>query len=365
MACVDVDLPDHPYRVEIAPGSLARLGAHVRAVAPHERAALFVDENVHQAGHGPAAKASLEAAGFDVVLERLPPGEPTKSLAVVERLYSRLAKERLERESPIVAVGGGVLGDLTGFVAATYLRGCPFVQCPTSLLAMVDSSVGGKVAVNLPEGKNLVGAFHQPRVVVIDTDVLSTLPARELRCGLAECIKHGLGLDARLFEWIERELPGILALDPGVVVELVRRNVAVKAAIVVEDERERGRRALLNLGHTFGHAIEATVGYGVYEHGEAVALGTIAACVMAEREGLVPEGLEARFRALVRRIGLPDEARGLPSDEALLECMRGDKKVQSGKLRLVLPTGVGASITTSDFAMRHLEAAWAAIRARA
>ncbi len=362
MARVNVDLPDSPYRIEIAPGSLARLGEHVRAVAPHDRAALFVDENVFAAGHGPAALASLEAAGFDVVLERLPPGEPTKSLAVVERLYSRLAKERLERESPIVAVGGGVVGDLTGFVAATYLRGCPFIQCPTSLLAMVDSSVGGKVAVNLPEGKNLVGAFHQPRVVVIDTDVLRTLPLRELRCGLAECIKHGLGLDAALFAWTEEALPGVLALEPDVVVELVRRNVEVKAAIVVEDEREKGRRALLNLGHTFGHAIEATMGYGVYEHGEAVALGTIAACEMAEREGLAPAGTKARFEALVRRIGLPDIARGLPSDAVLVECMRGDKKVQDGKLRLVLPTGVGASVATSAFDHAHLSAAWAAIR---
>ncbi len=362
MATIDIALPENSYRVEIAQGSLSHLGERVRALVPHARAALFVDEQVWALGHGARAKASLEAAGYDVVLEVLPQGEGTKSLAVAERLYSRLARERLERESPIVAVGGGVTGDCTGFIAATYLRGCPFVQCPTTLLSMVDSSVGGKVAVNLPEGKNLVGAFHQPRIVVIDTDVLSTLPARELRCGLAECIKHGLGLDAGLFEFIESELPRILALEPAATVELVERNVAVKAAIVVEDEREKGRRALLNLGHTFGHAIESTVGYGVYQHGEAVALGTIAACALAERTGRLAPGLAGRFRALVHRIGLPERAPDLPSNDVLFDKMLGDKKVQGGKLRLVLPTAVGASIATAGIAREDIDAAWDAVR---
>ena len=246
MARVTVDLPQHQYQVVIEPGALEALGEHVRAVVPHADCALLGDEAVF-AHYGDAAGASLQKAGYRVATRSAPMGEAQKTLALAQGFYDILLDERLERRAPVIALGGGVAGDTVGFVAATYLRGVPFVQCPTTLLAMVDSSVGGKTGVNVPQGKNLVGAFHQPSVVVADPLVLRTLPDRELRCGFAECVKHAVIRDASLLDFIESNAAGLHGRDPDLLVELVRRNVEIKAKVVALDEREAGVRAHLNL----------------------------------------------------------------------------------------------------------------------
>jgi 3-dehydroquinate synthase len=360
VAVVRVDLPERAYDVVIEPGALDRLGEHVRAVAPHARCALFADAAVARLW-GARAAAALESAGFAVTRAELEPGEAHKTLAGVQRLYDALLGARLERRSPVIALGGGVTGDTVGFAAATYLRGVPLVQCPTTLLAMVDSSVGGKVGVNVPQGKNLIGAFWQPARVVIDPLVLRTLPARELRCGLAECIKHAVIRDPELLAFIERELGAIRALEPAVLVELVRRNVAIKAAVVMQDETETGVRAHLNFGHTFAHAIEATAGYGEILHGEAVGLGMLAASELAAKLGDGPTDLPARLRALLGAVGLPTRA-ALPDGAALDAAMAHDKKVAGGSIRFVLPRRLGEVQVRERVAPDAVHAAWAAIR---
>ncbi|HQH26812.1 MAG TPA: 3-dehydroquinate synthase [Oligoflexia bacterium] len=252
-------------------------------------------------------------------------------------------------------------GDTAGFVAATYLRGVAFIQCPTTLLAMVDSSVGGKTGVNVPQGKNLIGSFYQPKAVVIDPEVLRTLPRRELCCGLAECVKHAVIADDSLFSWIEAKLPQILALEMPVLVELLERNIAIKARIVEQDEKEQGIRAYLNLGHTFGHAIEATAGYGVIEHGEAVALGMIAAFELAVSLGICGCEAAERVRRLIERIGLPVKA-DLAANEALIAAMASDKKRKDSAVRFVLPERIGAVRIISGAERGSLNAAWDSLR---
>ena len=260
-----------------------------------------------------------------------------------------------------MALAGGVVGDMAGFAAASFLRGMPFVQCPTSLLAMVDSSVGGKTGVNLPQGKNLVGAFHQPSVVVADPEVLGTLPERELRCGLAECIKHGVIRDAGLVDFIEANAAELLAVDVHTVGELVRRNVEIKAAVVMEDEREAGVRAHLNLGHTFGHAIEATAGYGEILHGEAVGLGLVAAARCSQAAGHCEADVEERVIRAAGAVGLATRTK-LPSDQRLLAAMQHDKKVIDDRIRLVLPHAVGHVEIHADTPEACVRAGWSAIR---
>ena len=360
MAVVDLKLPHHAYQIVIEPRLLGRLGEQARKVAPHDKAAMLADARVMDT-HGAVARRSLADAGYAVTAAPLPPGEEHKTLDTVRGLYETIVAARLERRSPIIALGGGVVGDTAGFVAATYLRGVPFIQCPTTLLAMVDASVGGKVGVNLPQGKNLVGAFYQPLLVVIDTDTLGTLPPRELRCGLAECVKHGVIRDADLFAWIEDKLDAILNLDPDALVELVRRNVAIKAAVVMEDEKETGVRAHLNFGHTFGHAIESTQAYGGYHHGEAVALGMVAATGLAVDAGRCDADLLERLVRLLDRIGLATSARNLAPPAQLLDAMRVDKKVADGRIRLVLPDRLGAVSIDRDCPDDRIVAAWRAL----
>lgn len=360
MPTVPVVLPHSRYDVVIAPGALARLGEVVRALAPAPSAALFVDPAV-RATHAPAARASLEAAGYAVVEHALPGGEARKDLDTVRALYDVLLEHRLERRSPLVALGGGVTGDTVGFAAATYLRGVPFVQCPTTLLAMVDSSVGGKVGVNVPQGKNLIGAFYQPIAVVADTSTLATLPARELACGLAECIKHAVIRDPGLFAWTRRELARLVAKDVETLAELVARNVAIKAAVVAEDEKETGVRAHLNFGHTFAHAIEAAVGYGEILHGEAVGLGMLAGSTLAALSGRCAPELRGEIEAVVAAAGLPVRAR-LPDAATLDAAMALDKKVARARVRFVLPTALGAVDLFDDLAPAQVHAAWDSIR---
>lgn len=360
MATVQIDIPPHGYAVAIEPGVLARLGALVRACAPAGRCALIADRTVGRL-HGQAAQRSLEAAGYAVSIE-LVDGEAHKNLETVARLYDAMVSHGMERASPVIAFGGGVAGDTAGFVAATYLRGVPFIQCPTTLLAMVDASVGGKVGVNLPQGKNLVGAFQQPRVVVIDPELLRTLPPRELAAGFAECIKHAVIADAALFDWIEREAARLRALEPGALVELIRRNVEIKAQVVMQDEREAGVRAYLNLGHTFGHALEAALGFGTLLHGEAVGLGLLAAASLAEQVGLCGPELRKRLELLLPAVGLPVRVL-LPPLEALRSAMKVDKKASGARLRFVLPERIGAVCLRDDVPSELVDAAWDAVRA--
>ncbi len=297
------------YDVCIEPGALGRLGDMVRAVAPHDRACLIVDHGI-ETSHGRVAARSMEAAGFDTVVAIMPGGEKNKTLGTVRGLHEVMLEARLERGSPLVAVGGGITGDTAGFVAASYQRGVPFVQVPTTLLSMVDASVGGKTGVNVPQGKNLIGAFWQPKLVLADPQVLRTLPDRELRCGLAECLKHGMLGDAELLEWMQRNHKKILSVDDAVMSELVARNVAIKANVVIQDEREAGIRAHLNLGHTFAHAIESATEYTAYLHGEAVALGLIAATRLAAKLKRCPGELPAFVTNLVEQFGLPTGSYG-------------------------------------------------------
>jgi 3-dehydroquinate synthase len=361
MPSVPVRFPQHAYSVVIEPRALERLGASLRAVAKASRAALFVDPAVRET-LAPLARASLEASGYELVEHVLAGGEESKNLDGVRALYDVLLARKLERGAPVIALGGGVSGDMVGFVAATYLRGVPFVQCPTTLLAMVDSSVGGKVGVNVPQGKNLIGAFHQPVAVIADTLALRTLPLRELRCGLAECIKHAVIRDPSLFAWTRERMPELLALDADALAELVARNVSIKAAVVMADERETGERAHLNFGHTFAHAIEAVSGYGVILHGEAVALGMLAATTLAARVGLCPGALRDELEQVVAAAGLAVRAR-LPDDERLLAAMALDKKVVRARIRFVLPTRLGAVELRDDVEPSAIRAAWESIRA--
>ena len=288
-------------------------------------------------------KAMLEQAGVRVDTVILPDGEQYKSLSVLDTVFTALLERPHGRDTTLVALGGGVIGDLTGFAAACYQRGVRFVQVPTTLLSQVDSSVGGKTAVNHPLGKNMIGAFYQPASVVIDIDCLKTLPPRELASGLAEVIKYGIILDDAFFIWLENNLDALLALDGRAMAHCIRRCCELKAAVVAADERETGQRALLNLGHTFGHAIEAEMGYGNWLHGEAVAAGMVMAARTAQRLGQFSETDIARIIALLQRAGLPVNGPDTMAPEAYLPHMMRDKKVLGGELRLVLPLAMGKS----------------------
>jgi 3-dehydroquinate synthase len=286
---------------------------------------------------------SLEKAGVEVAEIVLPDGEEFKDWRTLNTIFDVLIERRCERSTTLIALGGGVVGDIGGFAAACFLRGMPFIQIPTTLLAQVDSSVGGKTAINHQLGKNMIGAFHQPKLVLADTATLDSLPERELRAGLAEVIKYGLIRDLPFLEWIELNLDRLLAREPTALVEAVYRSCRNKAEVVAADEREAGERALLNLGHTFGHAIETGVGYGEWLHGEAIAAGTLMAAELSFRLGWIDRQSVARIERLFQRAGLPVHGPML-SVERYLELMQSDKKVQDGKLRLVLLQQVGRAV---------------------
>ena len=394
MPTVELNLSgkDHGYEIVIEPGAIDTLGDRLAAVAPHAKAAAVVDANI-ESSHGRVALRALKRGGYDVTVGVMPASEKQKSLSTVQQLLGVLLDAKLERKSPVVAIGGGIVGDTTGYVAASYLRGVPFVQVPTTLLSMVDASVGGKVGVNVAQGKNLVGAFHQPVLVVIDTDVLKTLPDRDLRCGLAECVKHGVIRDPDLFKWIEDNVDRVLNLDSDALVELVQRNVKIKADVVMEDEKEQGVRAHLNFGHTFAHAIEASpvveakaaqkprrrfappprfetpkpppeshAYEGPYAHGEAVSLGMVAATSLAVSTGRCDRSLLERLVGLLDKIGLPTSSDQLADTERLMGIMQTDKKVKDGQVRLVLPDRLGAVSIVNDTPAEAIAAAWGAIR---
>lgn len=332
-----------PYDVVVGRGLLADLGTRVAPLV-RGRTVIITDETV--AGlHGPAALAALQAAGVRGRLLTIPPGENSKSFAELERVIDRLLAFGLDRRDLIIALGGGVVGDLAGLAAALYMRGIDVVQAPTTLLAQVDSSVGGKTAIDTPRGKNLVGAFHQPRMVVADIDLLATLPDRQLRSGWAEVLKHGLICDADFFDWLAGEGAVGAKGDPAALTRAVVRSVEIKSAIVGEDEKEAGRRALLNLGHTFGHAIEAELGFDedVLTHGEAVALGCAMAFRLSAALGRAPDADARRVEAVVDAAGLPTRLvhAGAFRADRLLARMAGDKKAEGGGLTLILARAIG------------------------
>ena len=300
--------------------------------------------------------AGLEAHGVEVLPIILPDGEQYKTWETLNSIFDALLTHRCERKTTLIALGGGVIGDLTGFAAASYLRGVPFIQIPTTLLAQVDSSVGGKTGINHPLGKNMIGAFYQPRLVLADTRTLATLPARELSAGLAEVIKYGLIYDAAFFDWLEANIDKLRALDETSIAYAVYRSCEIKAEVVAQDERESGLRALLNLGHTFGHAIESGMGYGNWLHGEAVAAGTVLAADVSQRMGLMTAAEVERTRELYRRAGLPDTAPDLGADK-YMDYMGLDKKVEGGRIRFVLLRGIGSAFVSADVPEADLTAA--------
>lgn len=347
-----VPVAGRSYDIHIGHGLLADTAALTRRL-PDAKLAIVTNTLV-----APLYAAQIHAARgsrptVDIVL---PDGEQHKTLATAERIFDVLVANRFARDDVLLALGGGVVGDICGFAAACYQRGVQFIQVPTTLLAQVDSSVGGKTGVNHPGGKNLIGAFHQPSSVIADTATLSSLPLRELRAGLAEVIKYGLICDASFFEWLERHLSALLELEPQAVAYAVHRCCAIKADIVGRDEREQGERALLNLGHTFGHAIETVTGYQTWLHGEAVAAGLAMAASMSAHAGWMPQSDVERVFRLLERAGLRTEARGEVSPVAAREAMAIDKKVQSGRLRLILLRGIGQAFITADFPQHALDA---------
>lgn len=334
---VDVSLGDRSYAVTIGAGLLDDAQALRRTVKG--RHVLIVSNAVV----APLALARVRAAFADFAVSDviLADGEAEKSLVNADRLFAALATMGASRDATLIALGGGVIGDLTGFAAALWMRGVPFVQVPTTLLAMVDSSVGGKTAVNLTQGKNLVGAFHQPKAVLIDPNVLSTLPVRELRAGFAEVVKYGAIGDAGFFAWLERHAEALLLLKPDSTAEAIERSVRHKAGVVARDEREDGERALLNFGHTFGHALETLGEYRGLNHGEAVAVGMVLAADLSARLGMAESSDLDRLHDLLVRLGLPTRIPERYPADALLAAMRLDKKAVSGQLRLILWRGVG------------------------
>lgn len=346
---VHVDLGARSYDVRIGQGLLARAGQEIVALAGRRRVAILTDETV-AALHLPALQAALAAEGIEAPALALPAGEGTKNWERLGQATEWLIAQKVERKDLVIALGGGVIGDLAGFAAAILRRGVRFVQIPTSLLAQVDSSVGGKTGINSPQGKNLIGAFHQPALVLADIDVLDTLSPRDFRAGYGEVAKYGLLGDESFFEWLEANATR-LARDAGLRQRAVRHSVQMKADIVQRDETEQGDRALLNLGHTFGHALESATGYSDrLLHGEGVAIGCVLAFELSAKMGLcsqeAPSRVAAHFRAMDLPARIADIPGALPDDEALIALMAQDKKVQDGKLRFILARGIGRAFVT-------------------
>lgn len=346
MQTLKVNLADRSYPIHIGQNLISNADLllphlkrkHVAIVTNTTVAPLYLEQLTN----------TLQNAGVKVIPIILPDGEAYKNAETLNKIYDVLLQNRCERSTTLIALGGGVIGDLTGYAAATYLRGVPFIQIPTTLLSQVDSSVGGKTGINHPLGKNMIGAFYQPQVVLADIDTLKTLPAREFSAGMAEVIKYGLIRDADFFDWLETNIEALMALEESAISEAIYRSCHNKAEVVARDEHESGERALLNLGHTFGHAIENAMGYGVWLHGEAVAAGTMLAADLSQRMGWLTTVQVQRIHALLSKAKLPLDAPKL-GVEKYLDLMQMDKKVADGKIRLVLQQGIGLSVITSDY----------------
>lgn len=349
---VHVPLVGRAYDVHVGPGLLAQSGALIAPLLRRARVAVVTDETVG-ALHLETLRKGLDAQGISMTALALPPGEATKCWTQLERTTEWLLEAQVERGDIVIAFGGGVIGDLVGFAAAILRRGVRFVQVPTSLLAQVDSSVGGKTGINSPRGKNLIGAFHQPSLVLADTEVLQTLKTRDFLAGYGEVVKYGLLGDSSFFDWLERNAPGMATGDEAARIHAVAHSAQMKADIVARDETEQGDRALLNLGHTFCHALEAATGYSDrLLHGEGVAIGCALAFELSARLGLCAQETPSRVRAHLRdmkmKVDLSDIAGELPDAEGLLTLMGQDKKVQDGQLRFILARGIGEAFITSD-----------------
>ncbi|HVX16334.1 MAG TPA: 3-dehydroquinate synthase [Pirellulales bacterium] len=343
---VFVPLGERSYSIEIGTDNLARVSALVAARGANH-VVVITDEHVEEP-HAATVAAAIAEHDVDVDLVVIEAGEPSKSLETAQDLWGKLFDLGADRKSIVAAVGGGVIGDLAGFVAATYARGLAFLQVPTTLLAQVDSSVGGKVGVNLPGGKNMVGAFWQPTDVLIDTAVLTTLPPREYRAGLAEVVKYGVILDAEFFEWLEEHTAELNGREPAALRHVIARSCQLKAGVVAADERElTGLRAVLNYGHTFGHAFEALTGYAELLHGEAVAIGMLCASRLAEQLGRIDGATTERQQRLLEALGLPTEVPPL-DPEKIVRTMSHDKKTEYGRLRFVLPSRLGHVALVGD-----------------
>ncbi|RMH61859.1 MAG: 3-dehydroquinate synthase [Zetaproteobacteria bacterium] len=342
-----VELGARSYDIHIEPDSLPRLGRAMRALLPDAERCLVVSNETVAPLYLEQLEASLREGGWHSTACILPDGEQFKTLRTWSKILDALMEARIARNEPIVALGGGVIGDMAGFAAACYRRGIPFVQVPTTLLAQVDSSVGGKTGINHEHGKNMIGAFYQPRLVWIDPLMLRTLDARQVRAGLAEVIKYGLIRDAAFFDWLDAHMPDALQLDAMVVSELIHESCRHKAEVVMADETEQGMRALLNLGHTFGHAIEAMTAYRRYLHGEAVALGLLMAARMSAQMGYADAAIEARICACLKRASLPTEVPAFPA-ERWLDAMGHDKKNIGTQIRFVLLKRIGQAFISAD-----------------
>ncbi|TVP65152.1 MAG: 3-dehydroquinate synthase [Leptolyngbya sp. LCM1.Bin17] len=360
---ISVPLPDQPYNVVVAAQGLDHVGTWLAdpvnpLVKPGQKLLVVSNPAIFK-HYGDRLIASLTQAGYAVQTCLLPAGERYKTLTSIQKIYDAALDVHLERKSALVALGGGVVGDMTGFAAATWLRGLSVVQVPTSLLAMVDASIGGKTGVNHPQGKNLIGAFHQPRLVMIDPTVLKTLPAREFRAGMAEVIKYGVIWDQDLFAALEAapRLDQYRYVGEELLHQILSRSVQAKADVVSQDEKEAGLRAILNYGHTIGHAVESLMHYKGVNHGEAVAIGMVAAGKIATARGYWTQADERRQRSLIEKTGLPTDIPSQLASEAMLTLLQGDKKVEDGQVRFVMPQGLGSAFVTSDITRQDILAA--------
>ncbi len=352
MQTLQVALGDRSYPIHIGAG-LINQPALILPYLKRKSVAIVTNTTVAPLYLAKLAKP-LKDAGVSVIEIILADGEAYKNSETLNLIYDALLKNRCERSTTLIALGGGVIGDLTGYAAATYLRGVPFIQVPTTLLSQVDSSVGGKTGINHPLGKNMIGAFYQPKLVLADIHTLQTLPKRELSAGVAEVIKYGLISDADFFDWLETNIAKLMNLDEAVISYAIYRSCQNKAEVVAADEHEAGERALLNLGHTFGHAIENAMGYGVWLHGEAVAAGTMLAADLSQRMGWLSADEVKRMHALLSACSLPLRAPNLGANK-YLDLMQADKKVADGKIRLVLQQGIGKAIITGDYDVNKLK----------
>lgn len=359
---LQVDLGDRSYPIHLDEGTIALLPEVLKGLSRKAAVGLVTDSNVGPLYEG-RVRGLVEAAGLRCVVHTMPAGEEHKRLARIEEVCGTFLEAGLDRSSIIIALGGGVVGDIAGYAAASFMRGIPFIQIPTTIVAQVDSSVGGKTGVNHPLGKNTIGAFHQPDAVIIDMELLKTLPPRELRAGLAEAIKHGVIADEDLFAYMEKHAGAFLDIDLDALKVPLLRSCEIKAAIVAEDEKEHGARANLNYGHTFGHAIEAVSEYKLFLHGEAVAIGMCAAAALGRELGLVDDRFVARQAACIAAHELPTSWPDLPVDDCLV-AMRKDKKVRAGTMKFVVPTGMGSVAQRTDISEEQAARAFAAVRGR-
>ena len=361
---LSVALERDPYDVVISAGGIDHLGNELRRLGIREHTKILVVSNVDVATpYGSRCLTSLEQAGFQATLLTIPAGEEQKTLTTFSTILDAAKDEGLERQSLMLALGGGIVGDMTGFAAACWLRGIAVIQVPTTLLAMVDAAIGGKTGVNHPGGKNLIGAFHQPRLVLIDPDTLQTLPTREFRAGLAEVIKYGVIGDSELFELLERSVSfdNPLSISTELLATMLERSAQAKALVVAADEKEGGQRAILNYGHTFGHVVETLTGYGTWLHGEAVAIGMVAVAALAVQRGVMAQTDAERQTRLIQSAGLPSQWPDLDPD-CVLKTLQGDKKVRDGRLRFVLPSSIGVVSIVDDVSHEEIRACLAALR---